>query len=341
MSFSMKTIPVQDAVGTILCQDITRIVPGQCKGPVFRKGHVVTEEDIPVLLDVGKEHLYVYQPEPGMVHEEDAAWRIARRVGGAHLAMKGPKEGRIDFVADCDGLLSVDEDLLFEFNSLGEMTLATLPGNMRVCQGQALGATRVTPLVVEEDLLVRMERAISRPILEVIPFASPLVGIVTTGSEVFAGRIQDGFGPVLRERFASLRCPVAGQRLSGDDADVIAQSILDFVAEGCGLVCVTGGMSVDPDDRTPQAIRQTGARVVCYGAPVYPGAMFMLAYLERGDKTIPILGLPGGVMYSKVSIFDLVVPRLLAGQILSARDVHRMGHGGFLTQLSSMPYSCQ
>ncbi|MBU3832481.1 MAG: molybdopterin-binding protein, partial [Candidatus Desulfovibrio faecigallinarum] len=139
MSFSMKTIPVQDAVGTILCQDITRIVPGQYKGPVFRKGHVVTEEDIPVLLDVGKEHLYVYRPEPGMVHEEDAAWRIARCVGGANLVLKGPKEGRIDFVAECDGLLNVDEDLLLDFNSLGEMTLATLPGNIRVCQGQALG----------------------------------------------------------------------------------------------------------------------------------------------------------------------------------------------------------
>ena len=198
MSFSMKTIPVQDAVGTILCQDITRIVPGQYKGPVFRKGHVVTEEDIPVLLDVGKEHLYVYRPEPGMVHEEDAAWRIARCVGGANLVLKGPKEGRIDFVAECDGLLNVDEDLLLDFNSLGEMTLATLPGNIRVCQGQALGATRVTPLVVEEELLQRMESTITRPVLSVTPFASPLVGIVTTGSEVYAGRIRDGFGPVTR-----------------------------------------------------------------------------------------------------------------------------------------------
>ena len=230
MSFSMKTIPVQDAVGTILCQDITRIVPGQYKGPVFRKGHVVTEEDIPVLLDVGKEHLYVYRPEPGMVHEEDAAWRIARCVGGANLVLKGPKEGRIDFVAECDGLLNVDEDLLFDFNSLGEMTLATLPGNIRVCQGQALGATRVTPLVVEEELLQRMESTITRPVLSVTPFASPLVGIVTTGSEVYAGRIRDGFGPVLRERFASLGCPVAGQKLSGDDADIIANAILDFAA---------------------------------------------------------------------------------------------------------------
>ena len=185
-----------------------------------------------------------------------------------------------------------------------------------------------------------METTITRPVLSVTPFASPLVGIVTTGSEVYAGRIRDGFGPVLRERFASLGCPVAGQKLSGDDADIIANAILDFAAEGCGLICVTGGMSVDPDDRTPCAIRKTGASVVCYGAPVYPGAMFMLAYLERDGKTIPVLGLPGGVMYSKVSIFDLVVPRLLAGQILSARDVHRMGHGGFLTQLSSMPYSC-
>lgn len=340
MRFSMKTIPVQDAVGTILCQDITRIVPGQCKGPVFRKGHVVREEDIAVLLDVGKEHLYVYEPEPGMVHEEDAAWRIARCTGGEHLVFKGPKEGRIDFVAECDGLLNVDEDLLLAFNSLGEMTLATLPGNIRVCQGQALAGTRVTPLVVDEALLETMERTIPRPIISVTPFASPSIGIVTTGSEVLKGRITDAFGPVLRQRFADLHCEVAEQKFSGDDEEVICGHILELAHRGCGLICVTGGMSVDPDDRTPAAIRRTGAEVVCYGAPVYPGAMFMLAYLEGAAGRVPVLGLPGGVMYCKVSIFDIVVPRLLAGQILSARDVHRLGHGGFLTQLSSMPYSC-
>ncbi len=338
MRFSMKTIAVEEAVGSILCQDITRIVPGESKGPVFRKGHVVTEEDIPVLLDVGKEHLYVYEPQPGMVHENDAAWRIARCVAGEHLSCTDPKEGRINFVADCNGLLSIDRELLFCLNALGDITLATLPGNIRVRQGEAVAGTRVTPLVVDESLLLEMEQKITRPVLSVLPFASPKVGIVTTGNEVLKGRIKDGFGPVLRQKFADLDCPVEGQVLSGDDPEFTAQAITDFVNRGCGLVCVTGGMSVDPDDQTPTAIRRTGAEIICYGAPVYPGAMFLLSYIEAPQGRVPVLGLPGCVMYCKTSIFDIVVPRLLAGQHLQAADMQRLGYGGFCRSCAQCHY---
>ncbi len=332
MRFAMKTIAVEDAVGSILCQDITRIVPGAFKGPVFRRGHVVREEDIPVLLDVGKEHLYVYEPAPGMVHEDDAARRIAACCAGENLTLSGPKEGRINIAAACDGLLNVDEELLFALNELGEITMATLRGNARVHKGEVVAATRVTPLVVDEAALTAMEALVTRPILSVTPFAHPKVGIVTTGSEVEKGRIQDGFGPALRARCDDLGCPVAGQAFTGDDAGRTAAAITAFVADGCGMVCVTGGMSVDPDDRTPQAIRMTGADVVCYGSPVYPGAMFMLAYLRGPAGRVPVLGLPGGVMFSSNSVFEVVVPRLLAGQVLTAADIHRLGHGGLLRQ---------
>lgn len=332
MRFAMKTIAVEDAVGTILCQDITRIVPGEFKGPVFRKGHVVTREDIPVLLDVGKEHLYVYEEQPGMVHENDAAKRIVACACGDHLDLSEPKEGRVNIRAACDGLLNVDEELLFTLNSLGDITMATLRGNIRVCKGELVAATRVTPLVVDDELLVTMEKSIHGPILSVSPFARLTAGIVTTGSEVEKGRIQDGFGPVLRARFDDLGCAVAGQTLTGDDPERTAKAIRDFAAQGCGIVCVTGGMSVDPDDRTPQAIRETGAEVVCYGSPVYPGAMFMLAYLDAPQGRVPVLGLPGGVMFSSNSVFEIVVPRILAGQVLTAPDIHRLGCGGLLKQ---------
>ncbi len=339
MRFSMKTIPTREAVGTVLCQDITQIIPGKVKGPVFRKGHVVTEADIPVLLSVGKENLYVYEPGPGMVHENDAAHRIAACCAGANLECRGPKEGRMDFVAECDGLLSVDAERQLLVNSLGEITFATLPTNVRVSRGQTVGASRVTPLIVEERVLLELEKAITSPILSVTPFSKPLVGIATTGSEILSGRIDDGFGPVLRRKFAEFGCPMAEQKFTGDDTDRIVEAVRDFVAQGCGMVCVTGGMSVDPDDATPGAIARTGAEVVCYGSPVYPGAMFMLAYLEGPRGDVPVLGLPGGVMYCKVSVFDLVVPRLLAGQRLAARDIHLLGHGGYLTDLVSPPYT--
>ena len=329
MRFCMKTIRVEDAVGSVLCQDITRIIPGESKGPVFRKGHVVTAEDIPVLLAVGKEHLYVYEAQPGMVHENDAAWRLVKATGGANLEFTEPKEGRINYKAACNGLLRIDVDLLAQVNAVRDISLATLHTNERVFKGQGVAGTRVIPLVVDEAQLLEVERLCTKPVVEVLPFASPKVGIVTTGSEVYKGRIKDAFGPVLRRKFDSLECPVAGQTITSDDPEMTASAIKAWVEKGCGLVCVTGGMSVDPDDQTPTAIRMAGAEIVSYGAPVFPGAMFLLGYIPAPQGEVPVLGLPGCVMYSNASIFDLVVPRLLAGERLGARDISVLGHGGF------------
>lgn len=338
MRFSMKTIRVQEAVGSVLCQDITRIVPGESKGPVFRKGHIVTAEDIPVLLNVGKEHLYVYEPQAGMVHENDAAFRIVKATAGENLTFTEPKEGRINYKAACDGLLTVDVELLARVNSIGEITLATLHTNERVHKGQAVAGTRVTPLVIDDARLKELECLAVKPVLQVTPFASLRVGIVTTGSEVYSGRIKDAFGPVLRKKFGDLSCPVEGQTLTSDDPAMTAGAIREFVAHGCGMVVVTGGMSVDPDDQTPQAIRDAGAQIISYGAPVYPGAMFLLAYIDAPQGCVPVLGLPGCVMYAKASIFDLVVPRLLAGQHLGARDISVLGHGGFCQGCATCQY---
>lgn len=326
---AMKTINVQDAVGSVLCHDITRIVPGGHKGPVFRKGHIVRHEDIPVLLDVGKEHLYVFESRPGLLHENDAAARIARVVMGSNLTLSEPKEGRIDFSASCDGLLRVDVETLTRINSLGEITLSTLHSLQRVEKGRAVGGTRVVPLIIDEEKLRVMEALVTKPVIEVLPLRKLRVGIVTTGSEIFYGRIQDAFGPVLQKKFADLGSTVMGQTLTGDEIESTAAAIMAFATTGAQMIVVTGGMSVDPDDRSPAAIRATGARIECYGAPVYPGAMFLLSYLAGPCGDIPVLGLPGCVMYHKAAIFDLIVPRLAAGLHVSAADVAALGHGGF------------
>lgn len=329
MQFAMKTIRTEDAVGSILCQDITRIVVGKEKGPVFRKGHVVQAEDIPVLLDVGKRNLYVYEPTPGMVHEDDAARRIVNATAGKNLTFTDPKEGRINYKAACEGLLCIDVPVLTAVNSVREISLATLHDGDRVRKGQAVAGTRVVPLVINEEQLKLVEAAAVRPVVEILPFSSPKIGIVTTGSEVYHGRIKDAFGPVLQKKFDDLGCPVAGQTFCDDDSQMIADAILDWAKKGCGMICVTGGMSVDPDDVTPSGIRATGAKIITYGAPVFPGAMFLLSYLQVGDREIPVLGLPGCVMYSKASIFDLIVPRLLAGRSVGAADIAALGHGGY------------
>ena len=323
----MKTMHVENAVGTVLCQDITRIVPGESKGPAFRRGHIVSEQDIPALLDIGKEHLYVYDPQDGYVHEDDAARRIAQAAAGPGIELSLPVEGKITLRAQYDGLLDIDTDALFSLNSVKDVIFGTIHTNQLVTAGRAMAGTRVIPLVVPEEIVAQAEEvlAASAPLIQVRPLKPCRVGIVTTGSEVYSGRIQDKFGPVIRNKFKGYGSTTIGQKLVSDDPDMTVKAIREFVAEGADFVVVTGGMSVDPDDQTPKAIRMTGADVVAYGAPTFPGAMFMLANL--GD--IPIVGLPGCVMYYRASIFDIIIPRILAGKDVTEKDIIRLGHGGY------------
>ena len=207
-----------------------------------------------------------------------------------------------------------------------------------VTRGRSVAGARVVPLMIEDEKLRQLESFVDGPVVEVLPLRRARVGVVTTGSEVFYGRIQDAFGPVLRKKFVALGSTVVGQTLTSDEVPMTAGAIRDFLEQGADFIVVTGGMSVDPDDRTPTAIRASGAEVVSYGAPVYPGAMFLLAYAQGAAGRVPVLGLPGCVMYHKASIFDLVVPRLLAGIEVTAADVAALGHGGFCSQCEECRY---
>ena len=322
-----KILPVTEAVGSVLYHDITRIVPGEFKGRLFKKGHIITEEDIPALLDIGKEHIYALELGPGIVHENEAAERLARAAMGPGITLTEVAEGRVNLEAEYDGLLKVDREALFKLNSVPDVVFGTLHGNHGVNQGRAVAGTRVTPLVVEERVILQAEEVCREnyPIISVKPFKKWRVGVVTTGSEVFHGRIKDEFSPVVKRKFSELGSGIISQVLVSDQVDMTVQAIHEAIGNGAQMVVVTGGMSVDPDDQTPVSIKATGAEVVTYGAPAFPGAMFMLAYL--GD--IPILGLPGCVMYYKATIFDLVVPRILAGERVTREDIVALGYGGF------------
>jgi hypothetical protein len=323
----MKSVPVEEAVGMVLCHDVTRIVPKRCKGPAFRKGHVIRPEDVSAMRDLGKAHVYVLDLEDGYVHENDAARRIAGAAAGPGLRLTGAKEGRVDLQATDRGLLEVSVDGLRRINAVGDVVFATLHTGQVVQAGQAVGGTRIVPLVTDEARVLRVEKLCRErfPIVQVRGLRVATVGLVTTGSEVYHGRIQDGFGPVVRSKFEELGSRILRQIFVSDDRQLTARAIGTLIDEGADFIAVTGGMSVDPDDQTPAGIRAAGARVVSYGAPVFPGAMFMLAYIGE----VPVVGLPGCVMYYHASIFDLVVPRLLAGVRLVEADISALGHGGF------------
>jgi molybdenum cofactor synthesis domain-containing protein len=321
----LKVIPVEEAVGLPLAHDITEIVPGKHKGPAFRRGHIIRPEDVSKLLDVGKANIYVMNLERDELHEEDAARRLAKAAAGANLKLTDPSEGRINLVASIPGLLKVDADLLYRFNCLGDLMLATLPGDCYVKDGTVVAGTRTIPVVVKEELIQRAETLCKeKPIVTLLPITSKKVHLVVTGSEVFTGRIKDGFGPVVTRKVSELGSTVASVKLAPDDPDVIASDINEAKKAGAEIILVSGGMSVDPDDKTPEGIRRSGAKVETHGFPVLPGSMFVMAYL--GDT--PVMGLSGCVLHDPFTAFDALLPRMLAGEKISRADIMAMGHGG-------------
>lgn len=323
----MKLMKTQDAVGQVLCHDITQIIKDVKKGPVFRKGHVITQEDVPVLLSVGKDHVYIWENNEHMLHENDAAQILYEICNGGNMHPSEVKEGKIELIADCDGLLKIDRPKLCAVNALGEMMIACRHGDFPVRKGQVIAGTRIIPLVIEKQKMERARQvAENGPLFRILPFVHKKVGIVTTGNEVYHHRIEDTFTPVVKHKLSEYDTQIIGHRLCSDDVSMEIQCIRELIDDGADMIVCTGGMSVDPDDKTPLAIRSVAENVVTYGAPVLPGAMFMLAYY--GERHIPIMGLPGCVMYARRTVFDLVLPRIMADDAVTKESLDRLGEGG-------------
>ena len=322
----MRLIKTVDAVGQVLCHDMTQIIPGEYKDARFRKGHIVTAEDIPVLLSMGKENLYIFELDEGKLHENDAAERMCALCLGEGMRRGEVKEGKIEIFAERDGLFRMDREKLNAVNAIDELMIATRHGDTAVRAGDKLAGTRVIPLVIDEAKLTEAERIVGgRPILELLPYRLRRAGVITTGSEVYHGRIEDKFTPVLERKLAEFGTAVSRHLVVDDGLENIRAAIDTLRATDVDMILCTGGMSVDPDDNTPGAIKASGARIVTYGAPVLPGAMFLMSYLDDGR---PLMGLPGCVMYAKATIFDLALPRIAAGVMLTRADFTSLGEGG-------------
>ena len=322
----MKQIRIEDSVGCILSHDVTKIVPGEFKGRLFKKGHVIREEDIPKLLDIGKEHIYVWEPKKGQLHENDAAIRVKDLVLGQGCYISEEiKEGKIDFFANTQGIVKINKDLLLKLNLLGEIIVSTIHNNTPVKKGEKIGATRVIPLIIDEKKILEAEKIIKEKIISVEEIKPKKAVLITTGNEVYKGRIKDAFLPVMKEKLEYYGSEIVKQVILPDNKEMITENILKAIEEDkVDMIICTGGMSVDPDDVTPSAIKDCNGEIVTYGAPVLPGAMFLLAYY----KNIPILGVPSCAMYSKRTVLDLVLPRVLSDERLSFADIAEYGHGG-------------
>lgn len=322
----MKSIKTEDAIGAVLGHDITEIIPGEFKGVAFEKGHIIREEDIERLLRIGKENIYIFEMEENELHEDDAAIDLGKLICGEGVYFTKPKEGKVNLKAKQKGLLKINRDLLDKINDLGDICLATIHGNIKIGESDLIGGCRVIPLVTKKDVIKNVENIIegSGPVLDVKPFKSLKTALIVTGSEVYKGLIKDAFGPVIEEKLKPFDADVFYKNIVPDEIDIIKEEIIKSKDMGAELIIVTGGMSVDPDDKTPGAVKATGADIVTYGTPVLPGAMLLFAYLDG----IPVFGLPGCVMFSATTAFDILLPRVMAGEKIIRRDITRLGYGG-------------
>jgi hypothetical protein len=322
-----KTIKLKDAVGTTLAHDITEIRPGEFKGPAFRKGHVVCDEDICHLQRLGKNHLYIIDLSEDEIHENEAAAILAKALAGDGIVWKDdPREGKIELTAGRDGLFMVDADALAAFNMIEEVMCATLHSHTPVRKGEKVAATRAIPLTMKRAPIEHAAAIASRngSVLNVKPLRCAKAGLVITGDEVYHGIIEDRFAPVLTEKVTALGSRVLALDFVPDKAESIARVIRSDLERGCDLLLLSGGMSVDPDDVTRHGIKMAGATELYYGAAALPGAMFLIAYLGE----VPLLGVPACGIHHRATALDLVMPRILAGERVGSKELALLGHGG-------------
>jgi hypothetical protein len=333
----LTKIKVEDAVGTRLAHDITEIRPGEFKGPAFQKGHEVCHEDICHLQKLGKNHLYLIDLGDDEIHENQAASILAAGLAGPGVVWENnPREGKIGLHAAMDGLLSVNAASLAAFNMIDEVMCATLHSHTLVKKGELVAATRAIPLIMKRAPVERAAAIAAQNggTVSIAALRKARTGLIVTGNEVYHGLIQDKFVPILSVKVTDLRSEVAGVIFAPDDEAMIAAAIRKHIESGCDLLLLSGGMSVDPDDVTRKAVRMAGAREVHYGAAALPGAMFMTAYIDG----IPLLGVPGCGLHHRITVLDLVLPRILAGEKIGKKELAFFGHGGLCKDCPECSY---
>lgn len=321
----MKKLNIEDAVGHVLFHDVTKIEKGVFKGPLFKKGHIIKEEDIPKFLDIGKRSVYVADDGFDMVHENEAAKFIYDLCKNDFMKPTDLKEGKIEALAETDGMLLVNVELLHKINMQDDIMIASKKTNISIKKGEKIFGTRIIPLAIEKDRLEKLKDIIGKEkVFTLLPYKHKKVGLVVTGSEVYTGRIEDKFGPTIVEKLSKYDVEILGKKVCNDDVNMISDAIKDFIDKGANLILCSGGMSVDPDDVTPTSIKNVGANIVSYGSPVLPGAMFLVSYLDD----ITILGLPGCVMYMNQTVFEVLLPNVLSDYKIDKSFIASLGHGG-------------
>ncbi len=326
-----KKIPLAEAVGLPLAHDITEVNPDKgFKGRAFKKGHLISKNDLEKLAAIGKSEIFILDLDADQIHENEAAVMMAGAFAGRYVAHDlEPREGKINFQSQKDGLLRVDTEKLLAINLLGDPSCMTKPTNLPVRKGETIASTRIIPLFTSRQVIEQALK-IARPegIFHIIPFRARKAGIIVTGNEVYHGLVEDRFLPVVSRKLAQYQAEVYQNTQLPDDKEKMVAAIRDFIAGGCEIIVLTGGTSVDPNDVTPLAISEAGGRRFIRGVPLQPGNMFTMAWINHEDREIPVCAVPAAALFYPHTAFDVFLPRLLTGQQLDKKEVAALGHGG-------------
>jgi formylmethanofuran dehydrogenase subunit E len=337
---SIRAVSVKQAIGKTALHDMTMVVPEKSKGPAFLRGQKLEAGDLCALQRMGRQRVYVQEePSPGAadwVHEDEAALAFGGAMAGEGVRLLlPPREGKIGFEADRDGLFVVEQDYLEEFNMIPGVMCASRRSHTVVTSGRKLAGTRAIPLFLPRASFLKAITALRRgPVFRVLPMREAKVGILVTGSEVFQGLVKDRFIPIISAKVKALDCTVVEAAIVPDKRRAIRDAVRKLVRLGVDLLVTTAGLSVDPDDVTRQGLADAGATDMLYGAPVLPGAMTLLARIG----SVQVIGVPACALHFKTTSFDLLFPRLLAGLEITRRDLARLGHGSFCLECKACTF---
>jgi molybdopterin biosynthesis enzyme len=329
LAMYLTTLPIADAVGHILRHNLL----DEAGRKALAKGHRLAEADLPRLRALGVEALRVAVLEPGDVHEDEAARRLAAAVAGPGVTAAAPAASRVNLLAEADGVVDVQVDALRRINSIEGLTVATLPRHALARARTRIATIKIIPFAVPEADLAAAE-AIARaagPVISLAPLRPLPVGVVLVGGVAARDRLGRGVYPAIAGRVRDLGAEVVAVRYVPPEEQAVAEAVAGLRAGGAALLIVAGETSImDRDDVTPAGIRLAGGRIEHYGAPVEPGNLLLLAYLDGPEGAVPVVGAPGCVRSRDVNIVDLLLPRLLAGQHVTRADIIELGHGGLL-----------
>jgi molybdenum cofactor synthesis domain-containing protein len=319
-----KTINVEESVGRVLMHDVTCILPGEFKGPAFKKGHIIKKEDMNKLRDMGKERIYAFELADDEYHEDQAA-ELFKKFAGKNISTSGPSEGKVQFSSEVNGMVRIDKKKVDSINSIDDIVMATVHSNINVKKDEKIAGARIIPLTVKKSNVEKALEFASEILLEVVPFKAKKGGLIVTGNEVAGGRIKDGFRPVIEKKMTEYNSEINKFKIVGDDPKILKNEIMDMINNNCEFLILTGGMSVDPDDITKKAIRDAGVDVVSYGVPVLPGNMFMVGYL----KGVPVFGVPACALYFNITVLDLFLPYVFSDTRITKENIISLGYGGY------------